>query len=112
MKVLESYIEKSWGESADNPSISDVQIAIEETKNMDEEHASFFVSVFGDEIEEVYIEVSKDLRVIVDFDPDNMFNIDEIETCAKSWVDVEECFGYLLMGEVANLKIWIENNRA
>lgn len=57
----EFWVEKGWGDSVENATIADINVAIEETIKMDEEHGAFWVG----HIEEEYVlEVHKNLDLL------------------------------------------------
>ena len=72
MTITESYLEKAWGDSVDNPKLKDIKTAIHETQKMDDEHGAFWVSVFDENDIEVVLEVSKNLRITLILDPENI----------------------------------------
>lgn len=102
MKIVESYLEKGWGDSVDNPKIADIEIAIKETQKMDDEHGAFWVGVFSEDDKEVVLEVSKNLGQTLILDPENLnpetFN--EKKNQAKNWKEVLENYRLLLNGEL------------
>ena len=101
MIVEENYIQKARGDSADNISISDIRIAISELPTLDDEHGAFWVGIFGPEINEVILEVHKDLTLIGNFDGTKE---SELKLVAKTWTEVEYLFELLLQGELTELK--------
>jgi hypothetical protein len=54
------WIEKGWGDSVENATISDIEIAVAETMKMDEEHGAFWVGHLDNE---KVMEVHKDLEI-------------------------------------------------
>lgn len=72
MRIIESYLEKAWGDSVDNPKLEDIKTAITETQKMDDEHGAFWVVVFDESDKEVVLEVSKNLRLTLILDPENL----------------------------------------
>lgn len=58
------WIEKAWGDSVENASLNDLDVAIQETIEMDEEHGAFWV---GHADEEYILEVHKDLKLFFAF---------------------------------------------
>lgn len=105
MHVIDSYLEKAWGESVDKPTIDDVKSAIIETKQMDEEHGAFWVGVFGENDEEIVLEVDKNLKTTLLLNPDSY---EEITKLAESWDKVIESYINLLNGEIEQIKDWME----
>ena len=106
MKVVESYLEKAWGDSVDNPKLQDIKTAITETQKMDDEHGAFWVSVFDENDKEVVLEVSKRLKLTLILDPENLdpetFN--QMKSKAADWKAVLGKYLLLLNGEVEELK--------
>jgi len=102
MKIVESYLEKGWGDSVDNPKLEDIKTAINETQKMDDEHGVFWVSVFGENDKEIVLEVSKNLRITLVLDPENLDPETFIEkkSTAENWEAVLENYRLLLNGEI------------
>ncbi|WP_299229720.1 hypothetical protein [uncultured Psychroserpens sp.] len=102
MKVIESFLEKAWGDSVDNPKIEDIEVAIKETQEMDDEHGAFWVGVFGEDDKEIVLEVSKYLTQTLILDPENSnpetFN--EKRSRAENWEEILQNFKLLLNGEI------------
>lgn len=113
MNVVESYLEKGWGDSLDNPKVEDLKTAIEETKKMDDEHGAFWVAVFGDDDNEIVLEVSKNLQLTLILDPENLnpetFN--EKSANAESWEEIINIFKLLLTGDVNQIQKWINKKK-
>ena len=104
MKVSESFLEKAWGGSVDNPKIEDIKVAILETKNMDEEHGAFWVGIFNDKEEEIVLEVHKNLKTILIIDS---ASVEEKSITAESWEKVIENYDNLLKGDIGKIIDWI-----
>lgn len=106
MKIVESYLEKAWGDSVDNPKLEDIKTAITETQKIDDEHGAFWVGVFDENDKEIVLEVSKSLRLTLILDPENLdpgkFN--EMKSKAANWKAVFGKYGLLLDGKVEELK--------
>tara|TARA_R110000744_G_scaffold94800_1_gene183237 strand:+ start:1021 stop:1356 length:336 start_codon:yes stop_codon:yes gene_type:complete len=106
MKIVESYLEKGWGDSVDNPKLEDIKTAITETQKMDDEHGAFWVGVFDENDKEVVLEVSKNLDLKLILDPENLdpdtFN--ENKSKAANWESVLGKYELLLNGKVDELK--------
>lgn len=58
--ITEFWIEKGWGESVDNATIEDSNVAIEEIIKIDKEHGAFWV---GHTDIEYVLEIHKDLNL-------------------------------------------------
>ena len=106
MKIVESYLEKGWGDSVDNPKLEDIKTAITETQKMDDEHGAFWVGVFDENNKESILEVSKNLSLTLILDPENpdpeTFN--EMKSEASDWEAALGKYELLLNGEVEELK--------
>jgi hypothetical protein len=99
------YLEKAWGDSVENPTIKDVQIAISETIEMDDEHGAFWIGC-GDE-EETVLETHRDLSVIGIFagPPEQ-----QIKARFQNWMDIEEIYKVLLSGDFDQVKAILTTN--
>jgi len=88
MTIPQTYLQTGWGDSVDDVDIEDVNWAIAETIEMDDEQGLFWVGIFvGDS--EVILEAKKDLTVT------GIFNEDEDETVKAqfaSWIEIEELY--------------------
>lgn len=64
------WVEKGWGDSVENATFKDIEIAIKETINMDAEHGAFWL---GNLLNEKVLEVHKSLKIfyINEESPDN-----------------------------------------
>lgn len=89
---MESYLQKAWGDSIDNPTISDIKTAIKETLEMDDEHGAFWVSIVEDD--ETVLQTQKDLSVTIIF-PEGI----EITSKPKNTNQVETLYGLFLNKE-------------
>ncbi len=89
MSQTENYLQRAWSDGIDNVNIQDVKTALNELKEMDDEHGVIWVSVLNGE--ENIIEVHKDLSIIVDFD-----NHEIITTNLNNWQEVIELYQLLL----------------
>ncbi|WP_306644038.1 hypothetical protein [Sanyastnella coralliicola] len=106
MKVTQSYLEKGWGDSIDEPSMEAIEVAIKETLNMDDEHCVFWVGVYDEDDKQVIFEVTKYLRQSLNLNPDimdpAMFNIKK--SIAQNWDEVIENFRLLLDGQIDKIE--------
>lgn len=105
MTIIESYLEKAWGASVEQPKIEDVQLAIRETCNMDDEHGAFWVAVFDHNDKEIVLEVYKDMTMTLVIDPDTS---EEISKNAANWEEVLTYFSHLLDGNISIIEDWIK----
>ncbi|MFV0158379.1 hypothetical protein OBK24_07925 [Empedobacter falsenii] len=88
--MIGNYIQYLEGYNKDNITFSDIEKAIIEINETDDEHGTFWVSVISDDDFENVIETSKSLDLIITFD--------EIGTKykAKNWNEVKELYKLLL----------------
>ena len=88
--MIENYIQYLEGYNKDNITFSDIEKAIIEINETDDEHSVFWVSVISDDDFENVIEASKSLDLIITFN--------EISTKykAKDWNEVKELYKLLL----------------
>ena len=88
--MIENYIQYLEGYNKDNITFSDIEKAIIEINETDDEHSVFWVSVISDGDFENVIEASKSLDLIITFD--------KISTKykAKGWNEVKELYKLLL----------------
>jgi len=66
MSQTENYLQRAWSDAMDNVNIEDIKVAIEELKEMDDEHGAIWVSVIKND--ENIIEVEKDLTTYIHFE--------------------------------------------
>jgi len=78
-----AYLEKAWGDSIDDATIDDVEIAIDEAQQMDEEHGAFWAE--SDDGANT-LEVDKDLNLIGVFQGDQET---QYKLKCKDWQDVK-----------------------
>jgi len=88
---MESYIQYAAGYSKDNVTTHDIKKAIQDIKQMDDEHGAFWVSVIIND--ENILEVDKTLIIIGVFEPEND---KQIRYKAKDWIEVEKLYLLLL----------------
>ena len=88
--MIGNYIQYLEGYNKDNITFSDIEKAIIEINETDDEYGTFWVSVISDDDFENVIETSKSLDLIITFD--------EIGTKykAKDWNVVKELYKLLL----------------
>ncbi|MDH0675436.1 MULTISPECIES: hypothetical protein [Empedobacter] len=88
--MIENYIQLLEGYNKDNITFSDIEKAIIEINESDDEHGIFWVSIISDDDFENVIETSKSLDLIITFN--------EISTKykAKDWNEVKELYKLLL----------------
>ena len=91
-----SYLQKAWTDPIANPTINDVQTAVAEIQQMDEEHGAFWVAT--DE-EDIVLEIQKDLSI-------TMVLCGEIcrQSKCANWKQAEELYQFLINGEYDKLK--------
>jgi hypothetical protein len=90
---MESYLANAMGDSVDNVSLHDIQRAIADIQEMDEEHGAFWVSIV--EEEETVLETQKDLTVIGIFQPSEPGD-KGIRKQMKNWAEVERLYALFL----------------
>lgn len=86
--MTETYIQYAAGYQKDNIVLSDIEKAIKDIQEMDEEHGAFWVSIITDD--ENVIETNKDLTLSIIMDGE------ESKFKAKDWTEVKELYGLLL----------------
>lgn len=92
MSIPETYLQTCWGDSYDDVTMEDVQSAIEETIEMDDEESRFWVGIFvGDS--EIVLESRKNLTVLGIF---NDTEEEEIEAKFDNWAEVEALYELFL----------------
>lgn len=106
MKIIESFLEKAWGDSIDNPSLQDIKNTISETQEMDFEHGAFWVGIFGENGEEEVLEVDKNLEITLILVSNNPI---ELKKTADSWSSIERTYEKFLSGNTEAIKDWIRN---
>lgn len=83
--TTEFWIEKATGESIDNATISDFNLALEEIKTADTEHGSFWIG----HIEEQYVlEIHKNLCVFFIYG-ENQYK--RLKSEFNNWQDIKDC---------------------
>lgn len=96
------WIEKGWGDSFENVTFDDIKTAIEETKNMVEEHGAFWV---GHMENEFILEIHKNLELFFVYGE----NQDEqIQTKLENWEDAKHFFKLYFDNEFEKIKTEIE----
>lgn len=91
------WIEKGWGDSVENATFKDIEIAIEETINMDEEHGAFWA---GNMENKNVLEVHKGLKIF--FISEEYPNEQKVQQL-NSWNDVKRLFRLLFNEDYAQL---------
>lgn len=86
--MSENYIQYAGGYNKDNINFTDIEKAIIEVQQTDDEHGVFWVSVITDN--ENVIETDKHLNLAIEFDG-NQSNFK-----AKDWLEVKEFYKLLL----------------
>ena len=89
MDQIENYLQRAWSDGVYNINIEDVKIAIEELKEMDDEHGAIWVSVIKND--ENVIEVDKDLTLTIIFE-----EREPINAKLNSWQEVIDLYQLLL----------------
>ena len=86
--MSENYIQYAGGYNKDNINLTDIEKAIIEIQQTDDEHGAFWVSIITDD--ENVIETDKHLNLAIVFDG-NQSNYK-----AKDWLEVKEFYELLL----------------
>jgi hypothetical protein len=102
---MESYIQYAAGYNKDNVDEEDINKAIEDIQQMDDEHGAFWVSIITDN--ENVIEVDKSLRISIILEPDND---KEIKYIANDWNEVKYLYLLLLGKKFEDIKRLINKN--
>ena len=97
--VKETYLQTLWGDSTDNATLEDVQIAMNKLKKMDDEHAAFWVGI--ENVGESILEIHKDLTIIAVFEDDPK---NEITKQGIDWKEIENLYRLFLNGELSEVK--------
>lgn len=98
MKVEGSYIQYASGYDKDNITIKDIIKALDDLKQMDKEHGAFWVGVYGENIDEVVLEVHKNKVLFGNFgDKEYKIQLDNLKVC-------KHFFDLLLNGSIEELK--------
>lgn len=96
------WIEKAWGNSVENASLNDVDVAIRETIEMDEEHGAFWA---GHADEEYTLEVHKDLKLFFAFgDKEN----EQLQLRLCDWEEARFLYQLFFAADFSRLKAEIE----
>ncbi len=100
--VTNIWIEKGWGDSIENAAFNDIEAAIEETIQMDEEHGSFWV---GHMENEFVLEVHKSFDLYFLYSENQN---EQMHTKLESWEDIKHFFKLYFDGNFDQLKYEIE----
>ena len=94
--MSENYIQYAEGFNKDNINFNDIEKAVVEIQQTDDEHGSFWVSVITDD--ENVIETDKYLNMAIVFDGK------QIDYKAKDWLEVKEFYKLLLDENFESIK--------
>ncbi len=100
ISMSENYIQYADGYQKDNIGEADIEKAIQDIQQMDDEHGAFWVSVTTND--ENVIEVNKDLSISV------IFEGIETKYQATDWNEVKELYDLLLLERFDELKVKIK----
>lgn len=105
MELEGSYIQYAAGYDKDNISKSDIEKALNDLTEMDDEHGAFWIGVYSADTEEFVIEFHKSLTLFGNFGEDENYKIklDKIESA-------KEYFFLFLNGEIDELREKLKNN--
>jgi hypothetical protein len=106
MATTEAYLQRGWGDTIENITMEDVQLAIAEIIETDKEHGAFWVGILdGDEI---VLETNKDLTVVGIFPGETE---PEIEGQFKSWIEIEDLYQVFLTKNFDKVKAMLAANQ-
>ena len=105
IKIEGSYIQYAAGYDKDDITNSDVDKALIDLSNMDDEHGGFWIGVYGADTDEFVLELHKSLILFGNFGGEENYKItlESIETA-------KEYFNLLLNGEIDELSEKLKNN--
>ena len=97
---MENYLQRAWSDATDNVGILEVQEAIAELKEMDDEHDAFWVADVADD--ETILEVDKHMNIILvsSSRPENA-----LKRQLKTWEEVLTFYELLLNQEFELLQL-------
>lgn len=98
--MTENYIQYAAGYQKDRIDLSDIEKAIKDIQEMDEEHGAFWVSVITDD--ENVIESNKDLTLSIIMDGE------ESKFKASGWDEIKELYQLLLNEDFEQIKMRIK----
>ena len=105
MKLEGTYIQYAAGYDKDDISKSDIEKALKDLTEMDDEHGAFWVGVYGADTREFVLEIHKSLSLFGNFGEDENYKI-QIQNLDSS----KEYFDLLLSGSIEELKKKLKNN--
>lgn len=97
--TMETYLQTAWGDQWDNVTIDIVKIAIDELKNMDDEHGAFWVGLVKED--EDVLEVNKELKLTGMFHDSPDF---DFKGRGRDWDEVVELYQALLDDKIEIIK--------
>ncbi len=105
IKIEGSYIQYAAGFDKDNVTSSDIDKALIDLTNMDDEHGAFWVGVYGADTDEFVLEFHKSLTLFGNFGEVESYkiNLDKKESA-------KEYFNLLMNGEIDKLKEKLKKN--
>jgi rRNA maturation endonuclease Nob1 len=95
--MTENYIQYAGGYQKNNINETDIEKAITDIQQMDDEHGAFWVSVITDD--ENVIEVNKDLSLTA------IFEGQETKYQAANWKEVKEFYNLLLLEKFDEIRM-------
>jgi hypothetical protein len=87
---MPTYLQKAWTDSIDDVNIDDIRTAIAETREMDADHATFWV---GTQEEEYILETEQNLDMVA------VINGEAAKYRATDWEEVEYLYKLMLNEE-------------
>jgi len=99
IEIEGSYIQYDAGYDKDNITVSDLEKALNDLPEMDDEHGSFWIGVYGAEIGEFVLELHKDLTLFGNFGEEENYKI------KLNYLDAaKDYYNLLLEGKIDELK--------
>lgn len=102
--MLETYLQKAWGDSIENVTIEEIRVAINELPMIDDEHGAFWVGIVSDI--EFVLETNKNLTVIGVFSEDLS---KQIKVKFNNWNDIEDLYAEFLKYDFERVKSILES---
>lgn len=99
MEFKETYLQRSGSDSLEDVTTEDVQLAIEELQESNDEQATFWVGIVKED--EYILEVDKHLGINAILEPESG---DEIHYVAENWAEVEGLYALFLEERFEELK--------
>lgn len=105
MEIEGSYIQYAAGYNKDDITDADINKALSDLVNMDDEHGGFWVSVYEADTDEFVVELHKSLTLFGNFGEGENY-----KTTLSNIESSKEYFNLLLLGRIDELKGKFKNN--